>query len=252
MQAIIIGAGRGQRLMPTTADTPKCFAEVKGRRILDWIVEALQSNGISDICFIGGYQIDKVKAEYPQFTFRHNTEWEHNNILHSLMYAEDLMAEGFICSYSDILYTPRVIERLLGFSNGIGLAIDSCWLERYQDRTDHPATDAEKVAVQDGAVRRIHRELDPSETEGEYIGVARFGCEGARLLRESFQNCSQLYAGRPFRESPVFEKAYLIHLLQEMIENGIEMKPIDIAGEYMEIDTQQDFELARRHWLSKE
>ena len=88
-------------------------------------------------------------------------------------------------------------------------------------------------------------------TEGEYIGVARFGAEGSRLLRESFQRCSELYAGSPFRESPVFEKAYLIHLLQEMIENGIGMKPIDIAGEYMEIDTQQDFELACKHWQSE-
>ena len=29
MKAIIIGAGRGRRLMPTTAETPKCFAEVR-------------------------------------------------------------------------------------------------------------------------------------------------------------------------------------------------------------------------------
>ena len=39
MRAIIIGAGRGSRLMPMTADTPKCFAEVQGKRILDWAVE---------------------------------------------------------------------------------------------------------------------------------------------------------------------------------------------------------------------
>ena len=46
MQAIIIGAGRGQRLMPTTADTPKCFAEVGGRRVLDWALAALRANGV--------------------------------------------------------------------------------------------------------------------------------------------------------------------------------------------------------------
>jgi hypothetical protein len=27
MRVIVIGAGRGRRLMPTTADAPKCFAE---------------------------------------------------------------------------------------------------------------------------------------------------------------------------------------------------------------------------------
>ncbi len=40
MKAIIIGAGRGRRLMPTTADTPKCYAEVHGRRLLDWTLAA--------------------------------------------------------------------------------------------------------------------------------------------------------------------------------------------------------------------
>ena len=62
MRAIIIAAGRGRRLMPTTADSPKCFAEVRGKRILDWVLQALTANGISDICFIGGYQIEKVQA----------------------------------------------------------------------------------------------------------------------------------------------------------------------------------------------
>jgi len=61
MRVIVIAAGRGRRLMPTTADAPKCFAEVAGKRLIDWAVEAFQANGIDRICFIGGYQIDRVK-----------------------------------------------------------------------------------------------------------------------------------------------------------------------------------------------
>src|SRR6266511_6309300 len=108
MQAIIIGAGRGRRLMPTTAETPKCFAEVNGRRLLDWAVDAFAGAGITDICFIGGYQIEKVRRDYPNFTFRSNLNWARNNILLSLMQAEDLMAAGFVCCYSDILFTRDV------------------------------------------------------------------------------------------------------------------------------------------------
>ena len=44
MKAIIIGAGRGIRLMPHTENAPKCLAEVKGRRILDWGLDALRSD----------------------------------------------------------------------------------------------------------------------------------------------------------------------------------------------------------------
>ena len=91
MRAIIIGAGRGQRLMPTTENAPKCFAEIRGKRILDWTIDALTAGGVTDFCFIGGYRIESVEREYPQFTFRRNPEWERNNILVSLMYAEDLM-----------------------------------------------------------------------------------------------------------------------------------------------------------------
>ncbi len=77
--------------MPTTADQPKCFAEIRGRRVLDCSLGALEENGIKDVCFIGGYQIDVVKQHYPDLTFRHNRDWKNNNIMESLMYAEDLM-----------------------------------------------------------------------------------------------------------------------------------------------------------------
>src|SRR3954453_8385032 len=150
MKAIIIGAGRGRRLMPTTAETPKCYAEVQGHRLLDWALEAFAEAGIRDICFIGGYQIEKVRRDYPQFTFRHNSGWEHNNILASLMHAEDLMSEGFICCYSDILFTGDVVRQVLANPGDISLSVDTKWLARYQHRTQHPPDDAEKVLTENG------------------------------------------------------------------------------------------------------
>ena len=248
MKAIIIGAGRGRRLMPTTADAPKCYALVGGRRILDWIVRAFADHGIDDVCFIGGYQIDKVRRDYPQFTFRHNAGWENNNILASLMHAEDQMDGPFICSYSDILFTPEVVGRVLASPADISLVIDTQWLDRYTHRTNHPPDDAEKATVQDGLVTRVHRGIDPAEAHGEFIGVAQFSAAGARTLREHYHRCRQAHAGKPFREAAVFEKAFLIHLLQEMIEAGVRMAHVDTPGGYLEIDTQQDFELAQRFW----
>jgi len=248
MRAIIIGAGRGQRLMPTTADTPKCYAEVHGQRLLDWAVRAFAAAEISDICFIGGYQIAKVQRDYPQFTFRHNADWEHNNILASLMHAEDLMDQGFICCYSDILFTSDVIRRVLATPGDIVLSVDTNWLSRYQHRTQHPPDDAEKVITRNGCVTRIDREIIPPEAHGEYMGIAKFNPTGAAQLREHYHQARQRSAGKPFREAAVFEKAYLIHLLQEMIERGVKMAHADTAGEYLEVDTQQDFELARKYW----
>jgi choline kinase len=248
MKAIIIAAGRGRRLMPTTADTPKCFAEIGGRRILDWTLQAFADNGITRICFIGGYQIDKVKQAYPHLTFRHNTDWENNNILASLMVAEDQMDEPFMCCYSDILFTADVVRRLRISRGDMALVVDTCWRERYTHRTEHPPDDAEKVTVRDGVITRIHRNIHPDEAHGEYIGLARFSPAGAETLRRHYHRCRQRHAGKPFREAPAFEKAYLIQLFQEMIEAGERLVPVETPGGYMEIDTQQDFDLARRYW----
>ena len=248
MRAIIIAAGRGRRLMPTTADTPKCFAEVRGKRLLDWALAAFAANSITDVCFIGGYQIEKVRAEYPHLNFRHNTGWERNNILASLMHAEDLMNEPFVCCYSDILFTGDVVRCLLAHPADIALSVDTRWLERYQHRTQHPPDDAEKVTAKNGHVIRIHRGIHPAEAHGEYTGIAKFSQAGAALLREHYQRCRARHAGKPFREAALFEKAYLIHLFQEMIEAGVRIAHADTPGNYMEVDTQEDFELARKFW----
>ena len=216
--------------------------------MLDWALQALADCDIRDICFIGGYRVEKVRADYPHFTFRHNSDWECNNIMASLMCAEDLMDEPFLCTYSDMLFTPDVVARTLANPADIVLSVDTRWLDRYQHRHSHPPTDAEKMMVADGRVTRVHRGIDPAEAYGEYTGIAKFATRGAALLREHYHRCRALYAGKPFREATVFEKAYLIQLLQEMIEAGVPMANADTPGNYMEVDTQEDFELARRHW----
>ena len=251
MRAIIIGAGRGSRLMPTTADTPKCFAEVNGRRLLDWAIDAFRQNDIDDIVFIGGYRIDRVQEDYPQFTFRHNADWPNNNILASLLHAEDLMDEPFVCCYSDILFTPKIVEQVVRSDADIALGVDSDWLVRYEHRTEHPSDDAEKVTVADGAITRLHREIPEADAYGEFIGLAKFSTPGATAFREHYHQRREEFAGRPFREAKVFAKAYLIHLLQDMIEAEQRIVHVDTPGGYIEVDTQQDFEYAREFWKQR-
>ena len=74
---------------------------------------------------------------------------------------------------------------------------------------------------------------------------------GAKQLLQQYDTCRAKYAGKPFRGPKVFEKAYLIHLLQEMIEADVRMAHVDTPGDYWEIDTQQDFAQARKDWPPK-
>jgi choline kinase len=248
MRAIIIGAGRGSRLMPTTENAPKCFAEIQGKRILDWTVEALKGGGCTEICFIGGYRIEAVQRDYPDFVFRENPDWPDNNILVSLMCAEDLMDRPFVTAYSDILFTRHVVAGLVRSPHELALGVDTDWREHYKPRTRHPPHDAEKVITRDGRVECIHRGISYEAATGEFIGVAKFGDAGAQRFRDFYHRRKEQFWGQPYREAPLFQKAYLIHMFQDMIEHGIEFGHADTPGHYREIDTQQDMDLAQTLW----
>lgn len=253
MRAIIIGAGRGSRLQALTDDQPKCYAPVGGRRILDWVLEAFHGAGLNHVSttFIGGYRIDQIRRDYPQLTICHNVNWPKNNILASLFYAEPYMTDGFICSYADILFRNTVVKRALDHPADIVLCVDTRWRDRYGERSQHPEDDAEKVIAEDCQVKRIHRHIAAEEADGEYIGVAKFTATGAAMLREYYSRARERYTAKPWREAIVFEKAYLIDLFQEMIEDGITFHMVTTKGEYMEIDTEEDYVLANRDWVRR-
>lgn len=250
MRAILIGAGRGSRLNALTDTQPKCYAPIGGRRILDWTLGALRDGGVDSPVFIGGYQIDMIRGDYPELTYCHNDNWPNNNILASLFYAEDYMDDGFVCCYTDILFRDSVVRRALDHPGDIVLCVDTHWRDRYADRTQHPEDDAEKLIAEGDRVVRIDRAIDADEASGEYIGAARFSPRGAALVREHYHRVRNEFAGKPWRQAAVFEKAYLILLFQEMIEQGVAIHMVTTAGDYMEVDTEEDFALANRDWAS--
>ena len=59
---------------------------------------------------------------------------------------------------------------------------------------------------------------------------------------------SQVRRKRPFGNSTSFARAYLIDLLQAMLESGVTMHAVETPGGYFEIDTTQDYRLASAAW----
>ena len=49
MKAIILAAGRGERMRPITDHTPKPLLEVRGKRLIEWHLEALAAGGMREV-----------------------------------------------------------------------------------------------------------------------------------------------------------------------------------------------------------
>jgi mannose-1-phosphate guanylyltransferase len=58
--AVILSGGEGVRLRPITRDLPKGLVRVGGKPLLQWVVEWLRENGVSDIVMGVGYLKDEI------------------------------------------------------------------------------------------------------------------------------------------------------------------------------------------------
>ena len=67
-RAIIMAAGKGERLRPVTLDVPKPLVKVNGVRMIDTIIDGLHANGIDEIHVVTGYMMEEfrvLKEKYP-------------------------------------------------------------------------------------------------------------------------------------------------------------------------------------------
>ncbi len=126
--------------------------------------------------------------------------------------------------------------------------MDTDWRTHYKPRTQHPPHDAEKAIMNNGRVVQVQREIAYEDATGEFIGVAKFSARGGELLREHYHRRRIELWDKPYRGAPQFQKAYLIHLFQDMIEQGVAFGHADTHGQYREIDTQEDLDLAQKGW----
>jgi len=229
VKAIIIAAGMSARLMELTDDKPKCMLDIGGKTILQRQIEIFNQCGIDEVIVIRGYK--KEVINYTGVKYIYNQNYRRNNILESLMYAESAMDGEFIATYSDILFKRSVVEKLMESKADISIVVDTGWKSHYRGRFQHPIEEAEKVIVSNNKVVGIGKTINPNDTYGEFIGLAKFSPRGAEILRTNYKRVATQFGDRQFHAAPSVEKAYL-----------------DIKGQWMEIDTIEDINKAREQW----
>jgi len=242
--AIIIAAGLGSRMATLTDDKPKCMLEFGDKTLLQRQLEAYRACGVTDISVIRGYQKDKIN--YDGLRYFENPDYENNNILNSLFYAEEAIAGHVICAYSDILFDTHVVQRALESQHDISVVVDIDWRGYYDGRRDHPLDEAENIIFDANnrvvaAGKAIARKND---VHGEFIGMMKFSPHGAEIFKRHFNRIKELHAGKPFQRAKVFEKAYLTDIIQDMTDMGIPIHCVIIERGWKEIDTIEDYEKA--------
>ena len=238
---IIIAAGLGSRLKKYTDNLPKCMLDFAGKTLLQRQIEAFKINGLNKISVIRGFK--KEKINYPDLTYFENKEYKNNNILNSLMYAEEALNGHVIVSYSDILFEKEVVKRLMESEHDISIVVDIDWRGYYINRKDHPINEAENVIFDaNNNVVEIGKILTGKhDVHGEFIGMLKLSPRGSEIFKKHFHRAKDLYWNKPFQRAKTFQKAYITDIIQDMTDLGVPIHCVIIERGWKEIDTEEDY-----------
>ena len=110
--AIVIAAGKGERLRPLTNETPKPLIKVNGVPMIESIIESLHKNGISEICIVIGYlkeQFYYLEEKYDNITLIENPYFETCNNISSLYVAREHLGNTVILDGDQIINNTNIL-----------------------------------------------------------------------------------------------------------------------------------------------
>jgi UDP-N-acetylglucosamine diphosphorylase / glucose-1-phosphate thymidylyltransferase / UDP-N-acetylgalactosamine diphosphorylase / glucosamine-1-phosphate N-acetyltransferase / galactosamine-1-phosphate N-acetyltransferase len=117
-KAVLLAAGRGTRMRDLTEALPKPMLEVRGKPVLQHIVEGLRDNGLTNLLIVVGWREEVVKEFFGEGTklgvsIRYETQTVQDGTGRVVALARDFVAtDPFLLSYGDILVAPEIYARI--------------------------------------------------------------------------------------------------------------------------------------------
>jgi choline kinase len=247
MKLIILAAGQGARLRPHTESVPKCLVRVANRPILDRLIEVAKIAGIHDLVLVGGYRHETLKHYGIPVVV--NNHYLTTNMVHSLFCAEEYFGDGFVVSYSDILYRPEHLLALVQDRADVSVVVDDDWLPYWRLRFDNILDDAERLSIINDRIVEIGgRPASEVQIDSQYIGLLAFRGSGVGALQSAYaQAKADGSSGRlRFGSAKTTDAMYITDLLQGMADRGVDLHPVRVRGGWVEVDSPQDLLLAEK------
>lgn len=236
MKGIILAAGRGSRMGAATDNMPKCMTEFRGKTLLDWQLEALETGGVDELAIVRGYLAETFVQAVRYFD---NPRWAGSNMVASALSASSwLENDTCVLSYSDIVYTSRVVQRVCDSEGDIVISYDPNWLPLWSARFENPLSDAETFEIDhNGRLLEIgNRTDDAKNIQGQFMGIVRTTPKGWKEMSTYLASCA----------TEEVDRMDMTSLLARLIKSGVRINTVAIDDEWFEFDSVSDLHLYER------
>ena len=239
MQAIILAAGKGERLYPLTRNTPKSLLDLgNGTTILEHQLDNIQKVGaVNEVLLVLGYRAEQVEAKLKGYKHESlkikvvfNPFFAQSNNLISLWFASPYMSDDFVVINGDNVFRYQVLASLIEVKPEAGIVMVIDHKEKY-DEEDM------KVRIKGDIVTEVSKRIRPDKADGESIGMIHFRKAGARKLK------SVLSAMVRREES---KKVFWLAAIQQIIDEGFPVHfHVCSPDDWVEVDFHPDLQFAR-------
>ncbi len=235
--AVILAASRGKELGALTEDKPKVMIDVRGSSLLSHITEAYNLAGIKRIVVVRGYQ--KHMVNEPGLNYVDNDQYECAGELVSLKRAIDYLKDpesGVVISYGDILFNKYFLHLLREPTDDFVVMIDADWTEsrnaeRLADWVVCSHQNSRDTFSTNVSLVHIGGDIQKSKIHGEWMGFLKVSAQAFTVLRETLDellsNTENQLLGMP-------------DLINNLMEDGNNVRAIYTTGNWLDIDTVQD------------
>ena len=118
LKAIILSAGEGSRMRPLTLTKPKTMLPVAGKPIIQYNIESLRDNGITDILLIVRYKEEIVRNYFGDgsdfgVNISYKTQKDFLGTANAISYGEDFIDDSIIVLNGDIILDDEIIHVII-------------------------------------------------------------------------------------------------------------------------------------------
>lgn len=118
LKAIILSAGEGSRMRPLTLTKPKTMLPVAGKPIIQYNIESLRDNGITDILLIVRYKEEIVRNYFGDgsdfgVNISYKIQKDFLGTANAISYGEDFIDDSIIVLNGDIILDDEIIHEII-------------------------------------------------------------------------------------------------------------------------------------------
>jgi UDP-N-acetylglucosamine diphosphorylase / glucose-1-phosphate thymidylyltransferase / UDP-N-acetylgalactosamine diphosphorylase / glucosamine-1-phosphate N-acetyltransferase / galactosamine-1-phosphate N-acetyltransferase len=123
--AVLLAAGRGTRMRALTANLPKPMIEVRGKPVLQHIVEGLRDAGVRRFLIIVGYRAEAVQNFFGdgsryRIDIQYAAQVTQDGTGRVVDLARGFVSDSpFVLAYGDILVDPANYKRIVDLANDV-------------------------------------------------------------------------------------------------------------------------------------